>query len=67
MQCGSEQLAVDDEAGAFRDLVVQALRGGVGLMCLPVNPRRARVLGAFIHAMDQRRPHALAAGLLADT
>src|SRR3954451_1666314 len=57
----SEDLAIDDEAGTFRDPVVQALRREIGLMRLPIDARRSRELGALVDAMDQRRGDTLAA------
>src|SRR5438309_1496171 len=58
----SEQLAIDDESGMLRHLIVKLHRGEVGLVGLPVHARRSGKPCAFIDAMDQRSAHALTAG-----
>src|ERR1700728_619468 len=55
----SKQLAIDDEAGTLGELVVKALRGAVGLMRLPVNPRGASLARIFIDLADEGAADAL--------
>src|SRR5579864_17558 len=57
----SKYLAVDDEAGALGDLVVQRLRGVVGLVRLPVNARHARLARLLVDLADQRPANSLSA------
>src|SRR5690606_38721569 len=57
----SEQPAIDEEAGAFRNLVVELHRGRVRLVGLPVDARRAGLAGALVDALDEGAAHARAA------
>src|SRR5260221_1266235 len=57
----SQRLAVDQEARALGDLVVQEHRPGVRLVRLPVDPLGPGNPCPFVHRLDQRTADALAA------
>src|SRR6185437_3887208 len=54
-------LAVDDEARAFRDFIVERHRRQVGLVGLPVDARRAGFSRPLIDGLDQGATNAFAA------
>src|SRR6516164_11297262 len=49
--------AIDDESRALRNLIVQPPRDQIGFVCLPVGARRARLLRAPVHGLDECPPH----------
>src|ERR1039458_8779020 len=49
----SEQLAVNHKAGVLGDLVVELLRGVVGLVRLPIHAAQAGTPRLFINAVDK--------------
>src|ERR1700733_1977521 len=55
----SKYLAVDDEAGSLRDLVVERLRGLVGFVRLPVDARRSGLARAPIEIGDEGSANSL--------
>src|SRR5262245_36260035 len=59
-RCFSKLLAIDNKALMLGELVVERARGGVGLMRLPIDARRAQEFGLLIDALDQRASDALA-------
>jgi hypothetical protein len=48
----SEQLSVDQEAGALGDLVIEFYRGVIGFVGLPVDATRAGEFGLFVNCVD---------------
>src|ERR1700739_4584157 len=48
----SEQLSVDQEAGALGDLVIELHRGLIGFVGLPVDATRAGEFGLFVDSAD---------------
>ena len=48
----SEQLSVDQEAGALGDLVIEFYRGVIGFVGLPVDATRAGESGFFVNCVD---------------
>ncbi|CAM2138133.1 hypothetical protein PT2222_100135 [Paraburkholderia tropica] len=57
----SNVLAIHDEAGLHRDVVVKAHGGVIRLVRMPVDARRVRGLRMRVHRFDQRASYALAA------
>src|SRR6266850_25300 len=54
-------LPIHDESGPLGDPVVQAHRGLVRLVRVPVDTTRAALPGSLVHRLDQRTAHALPA------
>src|SRR5262249_38607810 len=62
----SEKLAILDEAGALRQLVVERSGGRIALVGEPIDAARTRAARALFHRRDQRTPESQMARVFGD-